>query len=310
MTILYRLKKITLRLALLLCVIQWAGIVVYAQEPVEQDTQRWIDRNTEDPEEEPREQPGLLNDTVGVNRRYWENVLEHEGAPVDSATIDSLRGDRRVPGPFLTPEEADSIAVRDSIAVMNQVNLEGVDGSVILDIDQLAVDSLAPVSAGKVWIPNSNKATWLALVIPGGGQIYNRKYWKLPIIYGGFAGCAYALTWNTQMYKDYSQAYVDLMDNNPNTNSFLDLLPPNYTYSEAQLAELLRKRKDRFRRYRDMSIFAFIGVYLISVIDAYVDAELSDFDITPDLSMRVGLTLMNEPTSNARAFGIQCSVTF
>ncbi len=310
MTILYGLKNINLRLALLLCVIQWAGIVVYAQEPVQEGEKKWIDETAGTPIDEPLEEPGLLNDTVGVNRRYWERTLEHEGLPVDSATIDSLRGDSRVPGPFLTVEEADSIAVRDSIAVMNQVNLEGVDGSVILDIEHLAVDSIAPTIPQDVWRPNPAKSTWLALVIPGGGQIYNRKYWKLPIIYGGFAGCAYALSWNTQMYKDYSQAYIDLMDNDPNTKSYEDLLPPGYSYNEAQLSEILRKRKDRFRRYRDMSIFAFIGVYLISVIDAYVDAELSDFDITPDLSMRVGLTTINDHLSNGRAFGVQCSITF
>lgn len=53
------------------------------------------------------------------------------------------------------------------------------------------------------WVPNPNKAIWLSLVIPGAGQIYNRKYWKLPIVYGGFVGCVYALNWNTQMYNDY-----------------------------------------------------------------------------------------------------------
>lgn len=57
----------------------------------------------------------------------------------------------------------------------------------------------------KRWIPDSNKSLWMAMVLPGAGQIYNRKYWKLPIIYGGFVGCAYALTWNTKMYNDYSQ---------------------------------------------------------------------------------------------------------
>ena len=118
-------------------------------------------------------------------------------------------------------------------------------------------------------------------MIPGGGQIYNRKYWKLPIFYGGFAGCAYALTWNSKMYKDYSTAYKDAMNGNMQSSSITDLLPPGYTISETQLKELLRKRKDTYRRYRDLSIFAFIGVYLLSVIDAYVDAELSNFDITP-----------------------------
>ena len=56
---------------------------------------------------------------------------------------------------------------------------------------------------------------------------------------------------------------------------------------------MIRKRKDTYRRYRDLSIFAFIGVYLISVVDAYVDAELSNFDIGPDLSMRIEPTVIN-----------------
>ena len=94
-----------------------------------------------------------------------------------------------------------------------------------------------------MWIPNPTKATWLALVIPGGGQIYNRKYWKLPIFYGGFAGCAYAPTWNSKMYKDYSTAYKDAMNGNMQSSSITDLLPPGYTISETQLKELLRKRK-------------------------------------------------------------------
>lgn len=74
------------------------------------------------------------------------------------------------------------------------------------------------------WHPNPKRALWLAIVIPGAGQIYNRKYWKLPIVYGGFVGCAYAMRWNNQMYRDYSQAYLDLMDNDPNTQSYNQFL--------------------------------------------------------------------------------------
>ena len=70
------------------------------------------------------------------------------------------------------------------------------------------------------WRPNPKRALWLALVLPGAGQIYNRKYWKLPIFYGGMVGCIYALTWNGQMYDDYSQAYMDIMDDDPNTKSY------------------------------------------------------------------------------------------
>ena len=97
------------------------------------------------------------------------------------------------------------------------------------------------------------------------------------------------------MYKDYSTAYKDAMNGNMQSSSITDLLPPGYKISETQLKELLRKRKDTYRRYRDLSIFAFIGVYLLSVIDAYVDAELSNFDITPDLSMKSGASCHRQP---------------
>ena len=78
------------------------------------------------------------------------------------------------------------------------------------------------------FVPDPKRALWLSLVFPGAGQIYNRKYWKLPFFYGGFLGCTYAFKWNQQMYRDYSQAYLDIMDDDPNTNSYLDMLPPRY----------------------------------------------------------------------------------
>ncbi|WP_321481336.1 DUF5683 domain-containing protein [uncultured Bacteroides sp.] len=199
----------------------------------------------------------------------------------------------------------------DSLLKVNQKNLKQLTSKTETQKQINAVqDSIQKRSPVKQWIPDSGKATWLALVFPGGGQIYNRKYWKLPIIYGGFAGCAYALTWNNKMYKDYSQAYMDIMDDDPTSNSFLELLPPNSNYTESQLQTILKKRKDTYRRYRDMSIFAFVGVYIISVIDAYVDAELSNFDITPDLSMHLEPTIINDRHKTGNSVGIQCSLRF
>jgi len=163
------------------------------------------------------------------------------------------------------------------------------------------------------FIPNSNKATWLAIAFPGAGQIYNRKYWKLPIVYGGFVGCAYALNWNNKMYKDYSQAYLDIMDDDPNTKSYEDFLPLNSSISgqEERFKEIFRKRKDLYRRQRDLSIFCFIGVYLLSVIDAYVDAELSDFDITKDIGLKIEPAFFNDGKShNFNSVGLQCSLRF
>ena len=170
------------------------------------------------------------------------------------------------------------------------------------------------------WKPDPKRAMWLAIVLPGAGQIYNHKYWKLPIIYGGFLGCAYAMRWNNQMYHDYSQAFLDISDDDPNTqsyNQFLHLGRKIDMSNETQVkhyTNLFRKRKDFYRRYRDMSFFIMVGVYALSVIDAYVDASLAQFDISDDLSFRVAPSVINTQYSNnplkSGGLGLQCSLTF
>ena len=145
------------------------------------------------------------------------------------------------------------------------------------------------------WEPEPRLAVWFSLLFPGGGQIYNRKYWKLPIVYGGYVGCIYALTWNQSTYTDYQNAYVDIMDDDPDTKSYEDFLPPHYeidTDMEEWLKNVFKERKNKYRRYRDLSIFAFAGMYIFAAIDAYVDAELSHFDISPDLSMKIEPNIM------------------
>ena len=164
------------------------------------------------------------------------------------------------------------------------------------------------------WRPSPQRALWLALVIPGGGQIYNRKYWKLPIVYGGFVGCLYAYNWNSQMYSDYRQAYLDIMDSDPNTDSYKDFFRPGYDFEKNKeyLTEVFKKRKDRYRRWRDLSIFAFVGVYVLSVIDAYVDAQLASFDISEDLNITVEPEIMNNNIGRMDKgyYGINCNINF
>jgi len=189
--------------------------------------------------------------------------------------------------------------------------------------DSLLGDSV--VLAGKVkkgrdwatWRPDPQKALWLAMVIPGGGQIYNRKYWKLPIFYGGFLGCIYAMRWNNMMYKDYSQAYLDIMDDDPTTESYNSFLHLGVTITDSnkeRFQSLFKSRKDRYRRWRDLSFFCLIGVYVLSVIDAYVDAELSVFDMSDDLSLKVRPTVIqNQQTNNplqGNSPGVQIALNF
>lgn len=272
-------------IALLLCLMQTAGIAMYGQSRPRAAAKR-IHR--------------LQADSLAAVRQAARMQADSLNRTVEE-----------VP-PLQAVVPADSIATADSIAAENKKKLLEMTSAPVLKESEVPADSLKKEIDQKIWVPNPTKATWLALVIPGGGQIYNRKYWKLPIFYGGFAGCAYALTWNSKMYKDYSTAYKDAMNGNMQSSSITDLLPPGYKISETQLKELLRKRKDTYRRYRDLSIFAFIGVYLLSVIDAYVDAELSNFDITPDLSMKVEPAVIDNRIDNSsnRSVGLQCSFRF
>lgn len=272
-------------IALLLCLMQTAGIAMYGQSRPRAAAKR-------------------------IHRLQADSLAAVRQAARMQA--DSLNRTMEEVPPLQAVAPADSIATADSIAAENKKKLQEMTSAPVLKESEVPADSLKKEIDQKIWVPNPTKATWLALVIPGGGQIYNRKYWKLPIFYGGFAGCAYALTWNSKMYKDYSTAYKDAMNGNMQSSSITDLLPPGYKISETQLKELLRKRKDTYRRYRDLSIFAFIGVYLLSVIDAYVDAELSNFDITPDLSMKVEPAVIDNRINNSsnRSVGLQCSFRF
>lgn len=206
-------------------------------------------------------------------------------------------------------------AMPTDTALIAADTLKGNAAEVVLP--KLDKAKLKEVRDWSTWKPNPQRALWMALVIPGGGQIYNRKYWKLPLVYGGFVGCIYAMTWNNMMYKDYSQAYLDIMDDDPNTasyNKFLHLGVQITKDNEKRYQEIFKSRKDKYRRWRDMSIFVMIGVYALSVIDAYVDAELSEFDISKDLSLEVHPTVIpNRGGGNplqAQSVGLSCFLNF
>ncbi|MBQ8463307.1 MAG: hypothetical protein IJ544_04235 [Prevotella sp.] len=220
-------------------------------------------------------------------------------------------------------EKSDSI-VQAIDSLYNQLMTDSARVDVGLDtlneVPFLSEQTVLPAREARdwdTWRPDPQKALWLALVIPGGGQIYNRKYWKLPIVYGGFLGCVYAMRWNNMMYKDYAQAYLDLMDDDPGTasyNQFLHLGRQITPANEERYKTLFKKRKDKYRRWRDLSFFVMVGVYAISVVDAYVDAELSEFDISKDLSMKVRPTVMGNGSSanpiHAASLGVNCSINF
>jgi hypothetical protein len=185
--------------------------------------------------------------------------------------------------------------------------------SLVIDSAQTAKFTVKP----KTFKPNPTKAVIYSAIFPGLGQIYNRKYWKLPIVYGGFLGCAYAITWNGNQYNGYKKAYNEFTDNDDTTNAWKDYVYYTWRNKEEWSSEdinyvsrMLKSRKDFHRRNRDLSYIVTIGVYAICMVDAYVDAQLFDFDISPDLSLRVNPFILPHTVANSRSFGLQCSLTF
>ena len=223
-----------------------------------------------------------------------------------------------------TAADADSIfAISSDSVLLQELELVLADTVAVTDTIQPSLSILQPPVSTKqkrdwsTWTPDPQRALWLALVIPGGGQIYNRKYWKLPIVYGGFLGCIYALTWNNMMYKDYSQAYLDIMDDDPTTASYEKFLHLGRQIDDSnreRYKTIFKSRKDKYRRWRDMSLFVMVGIYALAVIDAYVDAELSVFDISRDLSLKVQPTVISNPVVEnplyASSLGINCKLNF
>jgi len=145
------------------------------------------------------------------------------------------------------------------------------------------------------------RSTMYAAALPGLGQIYNRKYWKVPIVYAGFGALGYAVTFNTRNYNKLINAYQDFNDIIPETDSYIGVLtsldPAEYdpvlhpeTYNpstEAWVRTQLLNGVDYYRKYRDLSYIGIVAWYLITIIDAHVDASLFDYDVSDDLNATI-----------------------
>lgn len=163
------------------------------------------------------------------------------------------------------------------------------------------------------YTPDPVRAVWLSALCPGLGQVYNRRYWKLPLVIGGYMGLVYATNWNNTMLADYTRAYADLTDNDPNTKSYMDFFHGNVSESSLDkqwLTNTFKARKDFFRRNRDLCIISMVGVYLLAMLDAYVDASLAHFDISPQLSMNVAPTLVPDTRGSSPGVGLHWAFNF
>lgn len=220
-----------------------------------------------------------------------------------------------------TRQEPEELPVpADSTAVVNAEILERTPLELVTEEENdttrtVVVDPDSPygLDGKKIFNPDPTRAVWLSALFPGLGQIYNRRYWKLPIVVGGFMGLAYATNWNNNQYQDYSQGFRDLLDTDPNTRSYMNFFPPTTQEEDldkAWLQSVMRSRKNFYRRNRDLCIICCVGLYLICMLDAYVDAQMSHFDISPDVSMNVTPAMMINPGDRKVSLGLNWAFTF
>ena len=170
------------------------------------------------------------------------------------------------------------------------------------------------------WKPDPLRAVWLGAIVPGLGQIYNRSYWKVPIVYGGFMGCVYAITWTSGQYESYKTAYRDIyfdirdgkVTNDP-SKSYIAILPEGYTIDRMGGASAYQNRlkewQNKMHRNRDLAIAITAIVYALTLVDAYVDAQLFDFDISTDLSLNVSPQLYYD-LQNQRSAEVKLAISF
>ncbi len=149
--------------------------------------------------------------------------------------------------------------------------------------------------------PEPLKATMLAVTFPGLGQVYNRKYWKIPLVYAGFGALIYTLSLNGKNYNKMMKAYQDFTDKIPATDSYIPLItwappsqydpvlfPESYNPSDAEwIRTTLLQSVDYYKKYRDLSYIGIAAWYILSVIDANVDASLFNYDISNKLDLTI-----------------------
>lgn len=152
------------------------------------------------------------------------------------------------------------------------------------------------------------KATTLSTICPGAGQIYNKSYWRVPIVIGGLASTIYTIDWNNRGYKRFKTAYSLRADFEKNPDKY-----PGGSADEfrgAYSSTFLKNLKDSYRRNRDLCIILTAGVYILNIIDAHVDAHLQDYDISDDLSMNLEPYVDYSPIGEQPLFGVNMSLKF
>lgn len=190
------------------------------------------------------------------------------------------------------------------IAVPFDTIVPMIDTSAALAIDSLGSDTILPVKKVKreSAYPDPKTAVLWSLV-PGGGQIYNRTWWKVPIVYGAFGVGAYFIVQNTAQYRDFKTALeAERAGEEHRYSAFLDGRPNSLN--------ILRTRRDQADKRMQQSYIATVLIYLLQGVDAFVDAHLAHFDIGDDLTLGIRPGLHQAPTFSAPALGLGLHLSF
>jgi len=173
-------------------------------------------------------------------------------------------------------------------------------------------DSLKSVQVDSIKQHFPNKATMYSAVLPGLGQIYNRQYWKVPFIYGGFVGLAITVERYQKSYNNYRRAYYELNDNNPNTTYYYEVLAEGSTVSESNPSQYNKILVDNINvqsKKRDIFIIGTVGFYLLNMLDANVNAHFIDFDISENLAFNFNY-VGTDPFTNTPIMGVSLNYIF
>ena len=161
-------------------------------------------------------------------------------------------------------------------------------------------------------VSSVKKATTLACIFPGAGQIYNRSYWKVPFVVGGFASMIYCIDWNNRGFQRFKKAYNLLSDYEQHPENYPN--GPTDEFRGRYSADFIKNLRDNYRRNRDLCIILSGALYVLQIIDAHVDAHLKDYDISDDLSMNleplVNYTYVPTLQGNRPVFGFNLSLNF
>ncbi|MAD50670.1 MAG: hypothetical protein CMC95_05180 [Flavobacteriales bacterium] len=142
-------------------------------------------------------------------------------------------------------------------------------------------------------IKSAHKASILSAVVPGAGQVYNKKYWKVPIIYASLATSIYFIKDNQNKLTTYQDAYITR--SNGGTDDYIDI------YNNSQLLTIV----DYYERNRDVSYIIAGAIYLLNIVDASVDAHLFDFDISEDLSLNTTPKIIDTPIGKTTVLSLK-----